>query len=163
LSSDTLSRRSLLFGLLALGGCGFAPAYAPGGVGEVLTGKVTVEAPQTLIGAGLRDRLRDRLGPVTTPRFTLATTVTTNRRAATISRVGDTTRFNITGSANWVLTETATGLTREGTAQTFTSYSATGSTVATQAAETDAEARLAVALADLIMARLLIAAADFAP
>ena len=48
----------------------------------------------------------------------------------------------------------------DGRHETFTSYAATGSTTATQAAETDATTRLSVALADMIVSRLLLLAPD---
>ena len=55
------------------------------------------------------------------------------------------------GTVTWVLTHATRGETiADGRHETFTSYAATGSTTATQAAETDATARLSVALADMI-------------
>ena len=56
------------------------------------------------------------------------------------------------------MTDAATGRQiTSGTVEAFTSYAATGSTVATQAAEDDARARLAVLLADMIVTRMLAA------
>ncbi len=77
---------------------------------------------------------------------------------ATITEDGDITRLNLTGIAEWQVADQQTGVVLyEGLAQTFTSYSATGSTVATQAAESDALDRLAIALADLVTQQLLTA------
>ena len=73
---------------------------------------------------------------------------------------GDTTRFNLVGTADWTLSDMAGGAVTAGDVSTFTSYSATGSNVATQAAQADASARLAVAMADLIVSRLLLAAPE---
>jgi LPS-assembly lipoprotein len=59
--------------------------------------------------------------------------------------------------ASWTLENAATAVTMTGQARTFTSYSTTGSTVATQTAQADAEERLSVALADLVVTQLLSA------
>ena len=58
--------------------------------------------------------------------------------------------------ADFVLTETASGaeVTR-GQVSTFTSYSTTGTTIATMSAEQDAHDRLARMLADQVVTRLL--------
>jgi LPS-assembly lipoprotein len=63
----------------------------------------------------------------------------------------------VIGSASWSLRDLRSDKVIEaGKVESFTSYSATGSTVATQAAETDANSRLSVTLADMIVSRLLI-------
>lgn len=144
-----------MLGLLALSGCGFAPAYGTGGAAQVLRGAVDVSAPDTIPGFQLAARLSDRLGPVAAPRFALSVTLDLNQSAAAINVEGDTTRFNLVGSAPWVLTEAGSGATLlTGTARSFASYSAIGSTVATQTAADDAQTRLATVLADLIVADL---------
>lgn len=106
----------------------------------------------------MRDRLMQSFGAPTAPRFSLEVAPKTAPVAATITEEGDITRFNITGNAAWTLTELDSGAdVQSGLVQTFTSYSATSSTVATQAAESDARDRLAAALADLIVQQLLTA------
>jgi LPS-assembly lipoprotein len=152
-----LSRRAAFCGVLALAGCGFTPVYAPGGAGDLLQNNIAFTSPETVDGYVLRQRLVDRFGRASTPDFTLEVQLSSERDAATVTTDGDTTRFDIIGIAAWTLIEVATGTSRTGRAQTFTSYSTTGSTVATQTAETDAERRLSVALADLIGAQLITA------
>jgi LPS-assembly lipoprotein len=72
---------------------------------------------------------------------------------------GAVTRYNLTGSAAWTLVALAGGnAALSGVAESFTSYSATGSTVAGLSAEEDAQARLMVILADQIVTRLIAAA-----
>lgn len=155
----SLNRRCALFGLLALGGCGFAPVYGTGGAAETLRGSVMVTAPDTVAGYRLRTRLTDRLGAPSNPRYLLATTLARDETPATITVDGDTTRFNLNGNAEWTLTDTTTGQKLDGgQVSTFTSYSAAASTVATQTAQSDAQDRLTIALADLIVARVLITA-----
>ncbi len=154
------ARRFALLGLLALAGCGFAPAYGTGGAATPLRGAVSVVAPETVAGFRLRTRLTDRLGAAQTPRYVLTIALTQDQTAAAITTEGDTTRINLRGFAEWALTDTSGATLAQGSSQTFTSYSATGSTVATQAAATDAETRLAVSLADMILADLTATAGD---
>lgn len=146
-------------GLFGLAGCGFTPVYAPGAVGAVLQNAVDVTAPDTVAGFALRRRLVDAFGPAAAPRFILETTLKQSRTPATITVAGDTTRFNLIGTVNWKLTENVTGQVRSGQAETFNSYATTGSTVATQAARADAEERLAITLADLVVAQVILTVA----
>ena len=70
-----------------------------------------------------------------------------------------TTRYSLNGSADFRLTDAASGATvTEGQVSSFTSYSTTGTTVATLTAEYDARQRLARMLADQVVTRLLAAA-----
>jgi len=104
----------------------------------------------------MRTHLETRLGVATGPQFELVTTLSETRDAAAVTSDGDITRFRIVGTSTWVLMQGEATLAT-GAVETFTSYAATGSTVATQAAESDAVARLSVALAELIIADLLLA------
>lgn len=156
MSSDRFHRRTALLGFLTLAGCGFAPVHRND---SGLRGMIQFETDSSVAGFRLRERLDERLGPTVTPRYQLTVTLLDRRRTSAITAEGDTTRFNVIGTANWVLTDTSTGARLEtGKVETFTSYGTTGSTVATQAAESDAIARLSVALADVIVSRLLIMA-----
>lgn len=156
--SSGVTRRSALLGLLALGACGFTPAFAPGSTAAAWQNAVEIDAPDTVFGFRMRGRLGETLGAPTAPAFTLKVDPKSAPVSATITEEGDITRFNLTGNAEWVLTDQQSGATvQSGLVQTFTSYSATGSTVATQAAESDARDRLATALADLIVQQLLTA------
>ena len=120
---------------------------------------MAVEADDSVAGFLLRERLQDRLGRSAAPEYLLETAVQSRQRAAAITAEGDTSRFNIIGVATWSLTNTDTGQkVDEGQVEAFTSYSATGSTIATQATRDDAEARLSVILADLIVSRILLRA-----
>jgi LPS-assembly lipoprotein len=81
-----------------------------------------------------------------------------DEEAVVISSAQDINRFNLPGKATWILTEAGSDAPLEsGTAQTFTAYSAFGTTVATQEAEDDARDHLAIALADLIVTDIIIA------
>lgn len=157
-----LSRRIVLLGALGLAGCGLTPVYGPSGGGTALRGAIAFETPQTVAEYQLRNRLIARLGDTVEPRYSLRVSLTETPTPATITLGGDTTRFNLVGTAHWVLSDHLGTTVKSGLEETFMSYSATGSTVATQAAAKDASARLSVALADLIVARLLLSAAELA-
>jgi LPS-assembly lipoprotein len=161
LSSDRftpIARRTTLLGLTALAGCGLTPVYGTNGKASILRNTVSFSAPGTVAGFRLRDRFEERLGRASAPKYALDVQLDQSLAPATITPDGDTTRFNLAGTAVWVLRDAAGISLTSGKAETFTSYSATGSTVATEAAGTDAAARLSVALADLIVSRLILAA-----
>ena len=112
-----------------------------------------------LTGFVLRDRLADRLGDNPAGSYALAVTLTQSQTAAAIDSDGVTTRVTLVGQADWTLTDRATGATLgTGAVDNFTAYSATGTTVATEAAASDASDRLAVILADAITADLILLA-----
>ena len=72
------------------------------------------------------------------------------------------TRFNVEGQARYQLLEISSGLTvKTGEAQNFTSYSATSTQFATEAARRDAIDRLMISLADQITAELLLTAPEW--
>ena len=145
-----------MLGFLALAGCGFAPVYGNGGGPR---GLFTYQTPDTVAGYRLRAQLEQRLGMPANPRYALAVTLSESSQPAAINATGDTTRYNVIGRANWALKDADSGEEVDaGTVETFTSYAATGSTVATQAASEDATARLSVALADMITGRVLMLA-----
>ena len=152
------SRRRALGALLALGAlsaCGFAPVYGPGGTGAALFGRVSVEAPATEAGYTLRRRLIERLGTAQAPEWHLSVDLDISSAAGAVTTEQVTTRYNLPGAARYTLTERAGGrIVAQGSVQSFTSYSATGTAVATFAAEADARDRLAVILADQILTRL---------
>lgn len=153
-------RRNLLISLVALAGCGFSPAYGPGGA-AVLMGAVAPDAPATRDDFALTRRLAERLGPATTPKFRLSYSVTTAAAGQAITPDNVTTRFALNGTAKFRLL--AIGSDAEllaGEVKGFSSWSATGTTVATRAAEDDAHLRLMRLLADQIVTRLLAAAAS---
>ena len=151
------SRRAILLsGALALAACGFTPVYGPGGTGGKLFGQIRADDPNTPDEYTFAGRIAERLGPDQAARFALAY----NLRIAVVSQAITpeevTTRYSLNGTADFVLTETASGaeVTR-GQVSTFTSYSTTGTTIATMSAEQDAHDRLARMLADQVVTRLM--------
>ncbi|MFN4157677.1 MAG: LPS assembly lipoprotein LptE [Gemmobacter sp.] len=149
-------RRRVLLGLAALAGCGFTAAYGPGGGAAALAGRIATAEPTDKRSFDLVSRLEERLGRPRAPLFRLDYTIRTNPLGVGISPEGAVTRYTLTGSADWRLVEADTGVERlSGRAESFTSYSTTGSTVAGQAAADDAGLRLMRILADQIVTRLI--------
>jgi len=156
ISKRLSTRRTALLGLMALSACGFTPVYGPSGGG--LRGAVEVATPSTVEGYRLGTTLIERFGPAEAPRYLLTVTLAETQTTAAQTIDGDSTRFDLNGTANWSLTDVNGMEVAKGTAQTFVSYSATGSTLATQTAERDARERLSLALADIIIADVSLSA-----
>lgn len=157
------SRRRVLLGAGAalLPGCGFAPAYGPAGGAAALQGRVLVEAPDTRAGFLLTRALESRLGRGGDARYALGHAIDLRQDAIAISDDNVTLRSNLLGRVTYALRDLDTGaVLRSGRVESFTGFSASGTTVATEAAQRDAEARLMAILADRIVTRLVAAAAD---
>lgn len=156
-SRPMIGRRLALLGLaFGLAGCGFVPAYGTGGAMADLIGQVDVSAPDTVAGFRLADRLRARLGPAdTAPLFRLDVSLDLSETGVAVTQEGAITRITLVGVARFRLVRVGDGSeVLTGDVDNFTSYSTTDSTVATENARTDAEARLARILADQIVTRL---------
>ena len=155
---SSFSRRSVL-ALLALGGCGFTPALGTGGPARRLLGTVRAQDPKDQDDFDFVERIEDRLGRPDVVLYDLRYSVQTSAEGVAITAEGAITRYNLTGTVDWTLTRATDGLRMAGgRVDSFTAYSATGSTVAGLAAKEDASRRLMVILADQIMARLMVAA-----
>ncbi|MBL4918102.1 LPS assembly lipoprotein LptE [Szabonella alba] len=154
-SSD---RRTFLafFPAGVLAGCGFAPAYGPGGPGLKLQNAVLADAPRDGFGFNLVKRLEERLGPAQAARYGLSYEIGLKSTGVAITTDNAITRYNLNGVVDWTLRDLGTDTQlAAGRAESFTSHSATGSTVAGLAAEGDAQRRLMRILADQIVTQLL--------
>jgi LPS-assembly lipoprotein len=150
------SRRSVLI-LLALAGCGFTPALGTGGAAQKLMGTVRAEDPKDQLDYDLVGRIEERLGRPQVAVYDLRYAISTATEGVAITGEGAITRYNLTGAADWTLERDGVRVAG-GRVDSFTSYSATGSTVAGLTAKEDAARRLMVILADQIVARLMVAA-----
>ncbi|MEM9845210.1 MAG: LPS assembly lipoprotein LptE [Pseudomonadota bacterium] len=155
------NRRTLVLGALsALAGCGFEPAFGPGGPASKLQGRVRVDDPVGRPAYLLTREIEDRLG-IAPPEgaggvYGLGYSVLVDEQAVAISSDNVAQRFNLVGSVTYALRDLdSTAVLVTGQAGHFTSYSASGTPVATQAAARDAEERLMVILADQIVTRLI--------
>lgn len=158
---DRLSRRAVLLGLgaaLALAGCGLTPVYGPGGGGGKLFGKVRPRDPDTPIDFVFNQRLAERIGPDDAAVYDLDYRISATVAAQAITPDEVTTRYSLNGTADFTLTGPGGQVITQGRVSSFTSYSTTGTTVSTLAAEGGARERLALMLADQVVTRLLAAA-----
>lgn len=157
-SSD---RRHFLLGLAALplAACGFTPAYGPEGGAAALRGRVAVQAPVSKGDFDFVARLESRIGRGEAVAYDLGYSIAVTRQSGGITAANETTRYTLRGTATWTLTDRASGSrVAGGEVSAFTSWSATGTTVAGLAAEDDAARRLMVMLADQVVIRLLAVA-----
>lgn len=151
------NRRLVLLAPLALMACGFTPVYGPGGTGTKLQNQVLVAAPEDRDTFLLVRHIEERLGRTATPTYTLSLTLQTREEGLGIDSDGNTDRLNLIGIAGYALSDTGGTVLASGTVNSFSGYSATGTTTVTLAAERDARERLMVILADQITSRLLAA------
>lgn len=152
-SSD---RRAFLFGLLALSGCGFEPVYGPGGTAETLRGRIEIAPPADEEGYALVNRLKDRLGQPRSADFRLDADIRVTEESVGFLPDGTISRYNVLGRVDWRLARIADGSqVMSGGEKSFTSYSATSTTVSTIFARRDARERLMTILADRIVADML--------
>lgn len=159
-------RAFILAAALLAGGCGFQPLYAPGTpaanmIGTIVVAPIAGDEPAFL----MRERLTARLGAVELADYRLEVTLRLTRRGVALTQQDYTTRYNITGIADYRLIPLAGGPPiRAGQVEFLTGYSApaseTASAFASRVAEQDAERRLATTLADRIVLELAITADD---
>ena len=144
--------------LLVLAACGFQPVYGVNGSGSVLRNSVQVEAPDDVYSYTLVREIETRLGRAPVPRFALELTVAIAQEGLAIDSTNNTTRYNMIGKVDFILRNLASDqVASSGAVENFTGYSATGTTVATLAAEHDAQSRLMTMLADQIVTQLYAA------
>jgi LPS-assembly lipoprotein len=156
-SPERLPRRAVLIGLLALSACGLTPVYGPGGAGSRLFGKVRPRDPDSFEDFAFNTRLTERLGGEgSLYELDYRLSVGAVPQAITSDQV--TTRYSLNGTAEFALTDSNGVVLARGQVSNFTSYSTTGTTIATLAAESDARQRLSRMLADQVVTRLLAAA-----
>ncbi len=167
--SEPGSRRAFLGGAsasLLLAACGFTPLYAPGAPASRMVGRVEVAVIDGAPGFALRERLTGRLGPADAAAYRLNVDLRLTRTGVALTQQDVTTRYNVTGTARYALVPLAGGPpVASGVVRTITGYSApeakASSAFAVQAAQEDAERRLAVTLADDILLRLALSAEDW--
>lgn len=162
-------RRAILagLGLLPVAACGFTPMYGEGAPATKMLGRVEVSVIEGAAGFALRERLTGRLGPATEPTHRLDVTLAIAQTGVALTEENVTTRFNVVGDATFALVPLAGGPpVATGSVRAVTGYSApaseTASAFATLVAEKDAERRVSLELAELIVQRLALSADDWA-
>ena len=161
-SSD---RRTLLklMAALPLAACGFTPAFAPGGPAASLLGGLRPDDPTDKNSFDLVAEIEDKLGGADVPRFLLGYKITTRTTGVGITTSNAITRYDLTGSVAYTLRDAATGkVLTQGTADSFTSYSAAGTPVSTLTDEEAANSSLMTILADQLVTQLVASAGAWA-
>ncbi|MDM7459715.1 MAG: LPS assembly lipoprotein LptE [Paracoccus sp. (in: a-proteobacteria)] len=149
-------RRMALLGLLALGGCGLSPVYGTNGAAAGgLMGRVRPRDPETPLEFTFNRRLAERVGSDSAADLDLDYRIAVGVVAQAITTDEVITRSSLNGTADFALSDRNGAELTRGRVSSFTSYSTTGTTIATLAAEADARERLAVMLADQVVTRLL--------
>ena len=112
--------------------------------------------PRDEEGFALVKRLEDRLGLPQTPDLALSADIRVTEDAVGFLPDGEISRYNVVGQVDWRLVRRSDGASvASGREKSFTSYSATSTTVATSFAQRDARRRLMVILADRIVTDLI--------
>ncbi len=163
-------RAVLALGLagLALAGCGFKPLYGDAAPAAAMRGQFVLDTPDGQPGFEMRERLLERLGESSDPRYRLAIRLDLQSRGSALTQQDYTTRYDVIGTASYTVTPLAGGAPiLTGTVNSITGYSApeseTASAFASLVAERDAELRLALTLADQIVTELAVTAGERAP
>ena len=161
-----LSRRRILrlssasAAALLLASCGFRPLYGRRGTGPAALAMAAVEIDQVKdrLDQNLRNDLIERLTPFgepAQPRYRLFIQTGQSSSALAIQSDSTITRYNVTVSASFILTERATGQTLfRGNARAVGSYDAIRSDFATLTAEQDSARRTVREVAEDIRAQL---------
>ena len=160
---SSFSRRLFLTGSAALlVGCGFEPALAPGGAQLAFRGRLKPRDPKTRNDFLFVKAVEERLGVAPEGALALSYTITTRSVGLAVTQAQVTTRFNLLGDLAFTVRAADGRVLTSGEVDSFTSYSTTGTTVATISAERDAHERLVVILADQMIARLTATSKDWA-
>ena len=155
---SSFSRRSFLTLAVAgplLAGCGFTPTYGTSGAAQGLLDQVVVDEPNDNNTYLLVRELENRLGRVSSGKYGLSIAVATEEFSTGKTISGVTSRYDVVGDATFALRDLSSGqVLTSGKTRNYTGYSATSTSVATLAGQTDAYERLMVILSDQIMANL---------
>lgn len=142
--------------MTGLANCTFSPLYAPGGEGQVLSGRIAIQDANTLQTYEVTQALTRAFGAARTPDYRLIYQVQIVGEDAAITSGQEVSRVNLIGSLSYSVRDLSNGDTvTSGTTNGFVGYSAAGDTVATNAARRDAEKRLATILADQTYAAVI--------
>ena len=143
-------RRASLFAAFALVGCGFAPMHGTNSKSLIVRNKVLVQAPKNRVEFELVQNLEVQLGQATEKLYDLSYTLAVDEQVIVVSAAQEINRFSLVGSLKFSLVDADGAVVLSKTAKSFTGYSATGTTVATERSKRDAYDRLMVILAEKV-------------
>ena len=155
-----LSFRKLIFGILFLiSACGFSPIYTNQNSTN-LTGKISIQEPNTQNDFVFYSRLIDRFGEAS-GKYILNYAITTAKEDKAINFDGTVHRVEISGIVIISLKDTATGVQIfSDKEEMYLSYSNFGSTAAVLNAERTTNKQLVVLLADKVADRISLILVD---
>jgi LPS-assembly lipoprotein len=141
------SRCGFLLAALALAGCGFVPMNGVSSKSQMLRNTVLVQAPTNRVEFELVRNLEVQLGQATSKLYDLRYKLNVDEDIIVVSAAQEINRFSLEGVLEYSLVDSGGVVLLSNTAKSFTGYSATGTTVATQRSKRDAYDRLMVILA----------------
>ena len=149
------NRRKFIFLSLATTGCSFSPVYKSDVGPAFLRGKIVLPKPGSRDDYMLYSKLEENFGQLENPVFSLSVSYGVNSKG--LGSLGSITRYNLIGSANFRLEEISTStLIISDKLKTFTSYSASSQTLATETAARAAQDRLMASIADQISTSIIM-------
>ena len=152
-----------LLAALPLAACGYTPVYGPQGAATALRNRIRLDEPSSKNEFDFVARVESRLGRAQAPLYRLGVSIGTKTAKGGYTPSNSITRYQLIGTAIWTLSDIATGATvADGKTGSFTSWSATGSTIAGLTAEEDAAYRLMQILADQVVTQIVAKSSDLA-
>jgi len=170
MSLSRINRRILVLTVIALAGCGYQPAFAPSGPASNLPVQISVDAPDNRNEFLFVQQLEKRVGRPVQPRYRLSYQINTTLDGIGVTPQQEIFRNSIVGKAAFTLIDTSTDkIVTRGSVDSFTSYTvasvdpsatppSTNATISSDSAKRDANARLMVILADMLVTRLVATA-----
>jgi LPS-assembly lipoprotein len=149
------SRRVFFLAALALAACGFEPVNGVSSKSQILRNTVLVQAPTNRVEFELVRNLEVQLGQATSKFYDLRYKLNVDEDIIIVSAAQEINRFSLVGVLEYSLVDSGDVVLLSNTAKSFTGYSATGSTVATQRSKRDAYDRLMMILAKQVSNFLL--------
>jgi len=143
-----LSKASLaLVGFLTLTACGLTPIYSGGANEQVFN----IQAPTDRMQFELVKALETQIVHSDTAASRLSYQLSTQNVSTVVSSAQELNRFRVKGRLNYQILNADGDVQSKGMVSAFTAYSATGSTLATDRSQRDAQDRLMVILADKLI------------
>ena len=135
----------------SLAGCGFQPVEGA----DDVRGRVALAEARSPVEYAYRERLFERLGAPGVNAARLVTEIAIEETGAAISQQLDTTRFQLSGSAEWRLVGEGGSVMGEGRVVSLEGFDATSNPFAVRAARQAAVERLGVDLAEKVRRGLI--------
>jgi LPS-assembly lipoprotein len=150
------SRCGFFLAALALAGCDLVPVNGANTKFQLLRNTVLVQAPTNRVEFELVRNLEVQLGQAVSKLYDLQYKLSVYEDIVVVSAAQEINRFSLVGLLEYSLVDSGGVVLLTETAKSFTGYSATGTTVATQRSKRDAYDRLMVILAKQVSNSLLI-------